>query len=86
MPFGHISLAGKTTLHEPQVGGARQPSLDVLMIIVCGLGASKLLWLFGNVKRSREWALEADEQLDASGVAWFVGRLSSVHRATAPET
>jgi hypothetical protein len=29
LPFGHIIPCGKTTLHEPQVGGARQPSLDV---------------------------------------------------------
>ena len=34
-------------------------------------------------ERSRQWALDAAAQLDASGVAWFVGRLASVHRATA---
>ena len=72
-------------MHEPQVGGARQPSLDVLMIIVCGLGASKQIWPLTNLERSRKWALDAAGQLDASGVAWFVGRLASVHRATVPK-
>ena len=32
-------------------------------------------------EQSRQWALDAAERLDASGVAWFVGRLASVHRA-----
>ena len=36
-------------------------------------------------ERSRQWALDAAGQLDASGVAWFVGRLASVHRATVPK-
>ena len=72
-------------MHEPQVGGARQPSLDVPLIIVCGLGASKQIWPQMNLEWSREWALEAAAQLDASGVAWFIGRLASVHRATAPK-
>lgn len=36
-------------------------------------------------ERSRQWALDAAEQLDASGVAWLVGRLASVHKATAPK-
>jgi len=31
-------------LHELQVGGASQPSLDVILIIVCGLGTSKQIW------------------------------------------
>jgi len=30
-------------------------------------------------------ALEAAGQLDASGVAWFVVRLASVHRAASPK-
>ena len=36
-----------------------------------------------KVHEASQWALEAVGQLDASGVAWFVGRLASVHRATA---
>ena len=36
-------------------------------------------------ERSRQWALDAAGQLDASGVAWFVGRLASVHRAASPK-
>ena len=37
-------------------------------------------------ERSREWALNTASKLDAAGVAWFVGRLASVHRATTLET
>jgi len=36
-------------------------------------------------ERSRQWALDAAGQLDASGVAWLVGRLASVHKANAPK-
>ena len=72
-----------TTLPGRQVGEGVSPTLDVIPIIVCGLGASKQIWPLTNLERSREWALEAAGQLDVSGVAWFVGRLASVHRATA---
>ena len=32
-------------------------------------------------ERSRNWAIDTAGQLDASGVAWFVGRLARVHNA-----
>ncbi len=34
-------------------------------------------------ERSRDWAIDTAGQLDASGVAWFVGRLASIHKANA---
>ena len=34
---------------------------------------------------ARTWAIDAAGELDASAVAWFVGRLASVNRATAPK-
>jgi hypothetical protein len=36
-------------------------------------------------ERSRQWALNTATELDADGVAWFVGRLASVHRANTPK-
>ena len=47
--------SGKTTLHELQVGGARQPSLDVRLIIVCGLGASKQIMSLTYILFSRTY-------------------------------
>jgi hypothetical protein len=32
---------------------------------------------------ARKWAIDAADLLDASGFAWFVGRLASVHKANA---
>ena len=34
---------------------------------------------------ARQWAIDAAGRLDAVGVAWFTGRLASVHKANAPK-